>query len=80
MKDMWEERYAADEYAHGEKALRLAERHGVHINYEVADYETARIEPEAYDVVALPGSETASSATESRGIRLQASSSLSGEP
>ena len=49
MKDMWEERYAADEYAYGEepnaffkacldrlpapgreKALRLAERHGVH--------------------------------------------------
>ena len=104
MKDMWEERYAADEYAYGEnpndffkacldrlptpgrlllpaegegrnavyaarrgwkvdafdfspagreKALRLAERHGVHINYEVADYETARMEPEAYDAVAL---------------------------
>ena len=99
MKDMWEERYAADEYAYGEepnaffkacldrlpaagrlllpgegegrnavyaarqgwkvdafdfsaagreRALRLAERYGVHIDYEVADYETARIEPEAY--------------------------------
>jgi len=36
-----------------EKALRLAERHGVHINYEVADYETAHIEPEAYDAIAL---------------------------
>lgn len=104
MKEMWERRYAADEYAYGEepnaffkacldrlpapgrillpaegegrnavyaarrgwrvdafdfspagrdKALRLAERHGVHINYEVADYETAHIEPEAYDAVAL---------------------------
>ena len=104
MKDMWEQRYGADEYAYGEepnaffkacldglpvpgrlllpadgegrnavyaaqrgwqvdafdfspaareKALRLAERHGVHINYEVADYETAHIEPEAYDAVAL---------------------------
>jgi 2-polyprenyl-3-methyl-5-hydroxy-6-metoxy-1,4-benzoquinol methylase len=104
MKDVWEARYAADEYAYGEepnaffktcldrlptpgrlllpaegegrnavyaarrgwtvdafdfsaagreKALRLAERHGVHINYEVADYETARIEAEAYDAVAL---------------------------
>jgi len=66
MKDMWEERYAADEYAYGEepnafdfsaagreKALRLAERHGVHIHYEVADYETAHIEPGAYDAVAL---------------------------
>jgi len=36
-----------------EKALRLAERHGVHIAYEVADYETVRIEPGAYDAVAL---------------------------
>ena len=104
MKDMWEERYAAEEYAYGEepnaffkacsdglavpgrlllpgegegrnavyaarqgwkvdafdfspaareKALRLAERHGVHINYEVADYESVRIEPKAYDAVAL---------------------------
>lgn len=104
MKDMWEQRYGADEYAYGEepnaffeacldrlpvpgrlllpaegegrnavyaaqrgwqvdafdfspaareKALRLAERRGVHINYEVADYETAHIEPEAYDAVAL---------------------------
>jgi hypothetical protein len=104
MKDMWEKRYAAEEYAYGqepnaffkacldelpkpgrillpaegegrnavyaarrgwevdafdfssaarEKALRLAERHGVHINYEVADYETAHIEPGAYDAVAL---------------------------
>lgn len=104
MKDMWEERYAADEYAYGEepnaffkacldrlptsgrlllpgegegrnavyaarqgwkvdafdfsaagrkKGLRLAERHGVHIEYEVADYETAHIEPGAYDAVAL---------------------------
>ena len=25
----------------------------MHINYEVADYETAHIEPEAYDAVAL---------------------------
>jgi 2-polyprenyl-3-methyl-5-hydroxy-6-metoxy-1,4-benzoquinol methylase len=31
----------------------LAERHGVHIEYEVADYETAHIEPKAYDAVAL---------------------------
>jgi hypothetical protein len=104
MKDMWEERYAADEYAYGEepnaffkacldrlpapgrlllpgegegrnavyaarqgwkvdafdfsaagreKALRLAERYGVHIEYEVADYESAHIEPGAYDAVAL---------------------------
>jgi SAM-dependent methyltransferase len=104
MKNMWEERYGADEYAYGEepnaffkacldrlpapgrlllpgegegrnavyaarqgwkvdafdfstagrkKALRLAERHGVHIEYEVADYETAHIEPKAYDAVAL---------------------------
>ena len=104
MKEMWEQRYAADEYAYGEepnaffkaclerlpapgrillpaegegrnavyaarqgwqvdafdfspagreKALRLADRHDVHINYEVADYETAHIEPEAYDAVAL---------------------------
>jgi SAM-dependent methyltransferase len=104
MKDMWEQRYSADEYAYGEepnaffkaclgrlpthgrillpaegegrnavyaarrgwevdafdfspagreKALRLAERHGVHINYEVADYEAARIERESYDAVAL---------------------------
>lgn len=104
MKDMWEARYAADEYAYGEepntffrscldrlptpgrlllpaegegrnavyaasqgwsvdafdfspagreKALRLAKRHGVHINYEVADYQTARIDPEAYDAIAL---------------------------
>ncbi|MGB5194053.1 MAG: class I SAM-dependent methyltransferase [Polyangiales bacterium] len=104
MKDMWEERYAADDYAYGEepnaffkacldrlptpgrlllpaegegrnavyaatrgwrvdafdfsaagreKALHLAERHGVHIHYEVADYETAHIEPRAYDAVAL---------------------------
>ena len=104
MKDMWEERYAADEYAYGEepnaffkacldrvpapgrlllpgegegrnavyaarrgwkvdafdssaagrdKALRLAERHGVHVDYEVADYENAHIEPGAYDAVAL---------------------------
>jgi 2-polyprenyl-3-methyl-5-hydroxy-6-metoxy-1,4-benzoquinol methylase len=104
MKDMWEQRYAAEEYAYGEepnaffkacldqlpapgrillpaegegrnavyaarqgwkvdafdyspagraKALRLAERHGVQINYEVADYETAQIEPGAYDAVAL---------------------------
>jgi SAM-dependent methyltransferase len=36
-----------------DKALRLAERHGVHIDYEVADYETAHIEPEAYDAIAL---------------------------
>ena len=104
MKEMWEERYAADEYAYGEepnaffkacldrlpdpgrillpaegegrnavyaarrgwtvdafdfseagrqKALRLAERHGVDINYEVADYETAHVAPGAYDAVAL---------------------------
>ncbi|MGB5698150.1 MAG: class I SAM-dependent methyltransferase [Polyangiales bacterium] len=36
-----------------EKALQLAERHGVHIAYEVADYETVHIEPGAYDAVAL---------------------------
>ena len=36
-----------------EKALRLAVRHGVKINYEVTDYESARIEPGAYDAVAL---------------------------
>lgn len=104
MKEMWEERYAADEYAYGqepnaffkacldalpapgrlllpaegegrnavyaarqgwevdafdfsaagrEKALRLADHHGVQINYQVADYESAQIEPEAYDAVAL---------------------------
>jgi SAM-dependent methyltransferase len=104
MKEMWEERYGADEYAYGEepnaffkacldrlpelgrlllpaegegrnavyaarqgwqvdafdfseagrdKALRLAARHGVHIHYEVADYESAQIEPGAYDAVAL---------------------------
>lgn len=35
------------------KALRLAARHGVHINYQVADYESARIEGGAYDAVAL---------------------------
>jgi len=36
-----------------DKALRLAKRHGVHIEYEIADYETAHIEPQAYDAVAL---------------------------
>ncbi len=36
-----------------EKALRLAARHGVGINYEVADYESAQIEPGTYDAVAL---------------------------
>jgi len=36
-----------------DKALRLAERHGVHIDYEIADYESVRIEPGAYDAVAL---------------------------
>jgi SAM-dependent methyltransferase len=104
MKDMWEQRYSADEYAYGEepnaffqacldrlstpgrillpaegegrnavyaarqgwevdafdfspagrdKALRLAARHGVHIHYEVADYESVHIEPAGYDAVAL---------------------------
>lgn len=104
MKNMWEERYAADEYAYGEepnaffkacldrlpapgrlllpgegegrnavyaarqgwtvhafdfsaagreKALRLADRYGVRIDYEVADYETAHLEPESFDAVAL---------------------------
>jgi len=36
-----------------DKALRLAKRHGVHIEYEIADYESAHIEPGAYDAVAL---------------------------
>jgi SAM-dependent methyltransferase len=36
-----------------EKALRLADRYGVHIDYEVADYETAHLEPEFFDAVAL---------------------------
>jgi 2-polyprenyl-3-methyl-5-hydroxy-6-metoxy-1,4-benzoquinol methylase len=46
--------HAFDSSAAGrEKALRLAKRHGVHIEYEVADYETAHIEPEAYDALAL---------------------------
>ncbi|MGB8331472.1 MAG: class I SAM-dependent methyltransferase [Polyangiales bacterium] len=36
-----------------DKALRLAERQGVHIEYEIADYDTARIEPGAYDAVGL---------------------------
>ena len=36
-----------------EKALRLADRYGVHIDYEVADYETAHLEPESFDAVAL---------------------------
>lgn len=36
-----------------EKALRLADRHGVHMEYQVAGYETARIETGAYDAVAL---------------------------
>lgn len=36
-----------------DKALRLAERHGVHIEYEIADYESAHIEAAAYDAVAL---------------------------
>jgi len=104
MKNIWEERYGADEYAYGEepnaffkacldrlpapgrlllpgegegrnavyaarqgwavhafdfsaagreKALRLADRFGVHIDYEVADYETAHLEPESFDAVAL---------------------------
>ncbi len=104
MKQMWDERYAGEEYAYGEapnaffqatldridrpgrillpaegegrnavyaasrgwaveafdispvgreKAFRLAAKHGVHIDYEVADYESVSIEPDAYDVVAL---------------------------
>jgi SAM-dependent methyltransferase len=36
-----------------EKALRLADRYGVRIDYEVADYETAHLEPESFDAVAL---------------------------
>lgn len=36
-----------------EKALRLAARHGVHIEYQVADYETVWIDAGAYDAVAL---------------------------
>lgn len=36
-----------------EKALRLALRRGVQIQYEVADYESAAIELGAYDAVAL---------------------------
>lgn len=36
-----------------DKALQLAARHGVHIDYQVADYETARIDTGSYDAVAL---------------------------
>ncbi|MGB5414147.1 MAG: class I SAM-dependent methyltransferase [Polyangiales bacterium] len=36
-----------------ENALRLADRYGVHIDYEVADYETVHFEPESFDAVAL---------------------------
>lgn len=36
-----------------EKASRLAARHGVHIDYQVADYESARIDTGAYDAIAL---------------------------
>jgi SAM-dependent methyltransferase len=66
MKQMWEERYGRDGYAYGEepnafdfsaagreKAMRLADRYGVDIDYEVADYDTAHVDPGAYDAVAL---------------------------
>jgi SAM-dependent methyltransferase len=36
-----------------DKALRLAARHGVRLDHEVADFRTARIEDGVYDVVAL---------------------------
>lgn len=36
-----------------EKALRLAARHGVHIEYEVTDYATASVDTSAYDAVGL---------------------------
>ena len=36
-----------------DKALRLAQRHGVHIDYQIADYQTAHIEPASYDAVAM---------------------------
>ena len=36
-----------------EKASRLAARFGVHIDYQVADYENARIDTGAYDAIAL---------------------------
>ncbi|MGB5268526.1 MAG: class I SAM-dependent methyltransferase [Polyangiales bacterium] len=36
-----------------EKAMRLADRYGVDIDYEIADYQTADIEPGVYDAVAL---------------------------
>ena len=46
--------YAFDFSVEGrEKALRLADRYGVELDYEIADYETADIEPGAYDAVAL---------------------------
>ncbi len=35
------------------KALRLAARRGVHINYQLADYESASTEDGAYDAVTL---------------------------
>lgn len=46
--------YAFDFSVEGrEKALRLADRYGVELDYEIADYETADIEPGVYDAVAL---------------------------
>ena len=46
--------HAFDSSAAGrDKALRLAKRHGVQIEYDIADYESAHIEPAAYDAVAL---------------------------
>lgn len=36
-----------------DKALRLAARHGVHIDYQIADYQSARIEPASYEAVAM---------------------------
>ena len=46
--------YAFDFSVEGrEKALRLADRYGVELDYDIADYETADIEPGVYDAVAL---------------------------
>lgn len=36
-----------------DKALRLAAKHGVHIDYRIADYQSVEVEPAAYDAVAL---------------------------
>ncbi|MBT8452334.1 MAG: class I SAM-dependent methyltransferase [Deltaproteobacteria bacterium] len=46
--------YAFDFSVEGrEKALRLADRYGVELDYEIADYETADIELGVYDAAAL---------------------------